>query len=232
MELRFAEPIAAELIDKVKERLVERYPIPAGVIQNFEIMPGPAAGQQQFRIEITGHRLTSADATEIAVVSRQNFSHSRLAPYNGWEQFIGAARQNWEVWRKVVGNREISRIGVRYINRIDVPNPEEVAIPIGDYLEFRPLFPEFDGNLGVETFAINGVIAIANTPFRLIWNAGTALSPLVRNTSFLLDIDISQEGNIPRNDEALWSLADRMRLHKNHIFEASITDLSRKLFSS
>ncbi|WGR91839.1 TIGR04255 family protein [Bradyrhizobium sp. ISRA435] len=233
MELRFAQPVEIELVEKIKDRLVDTYPIPAGIIQNFQVMATTGGGApQQARIEPIGQRLTSADATEIVVVSRHNFSTSRLAPYSGWDQFIATVRRNWEVWRKVAGNREIGRIGVRYINRIDVPNPHEVAIPIGDYLEFRPLFPSFDGNEGVETFAINGVIAIANSPFRLILNAGSAPSPLVRTTSFLLDIDISQEGNIPRNDEAIWSLVDQMRVHKNRVFEASITDNSRKLFSS
>jgi uncharacterized protein (TIGR04255 family) len=48
----------------------------------------------------------------------------------------------------------------------------------------------------------------------------------------LLDIDISQDGNLPHNDDGLWALIDEVRLLKNRIFEACITDLSRELFSS
>lgn len=228
VELRLAAPIEQNQVEKIKQRLEDRYPLFAGFVQNISVLsPGTAP-----KVEIAGYRLTSADAADLAVVARQSISTSRLAPYNGWEEFIASARQNWEIWRKIVGWREVSRIGVRYINRIDVPNPNEVPILIDNYLLFRPVFPEFEGVQGVDIFAINGQMAVANSPFRLILNAGTAPSPLVRTTSFLLDIDISQEGNFPRNDDALWALIDQIRVHKNRIFEASITDLSRKLFSS
>jgi uncharacterized protein (TIGR04255 family) len=176
--------------------------------------------------------LSSADATNVAIIGRQHISASRLAPYTGWEEFTGQARRNWAIWRKVAGWHEVARIGVRYINRIDVPNPDEKPVPIDDYLVFRPVFPEFEGWQGIETFAINGSTGIANSPFKVILNAGSTPSPLVRTVSFLLDIDISQEGNLPHNDDSLWALIDEIRSLKNRIFEASITDLSRELFSS
>ena len=231
VELRLVAPIEVEQVEKIKERLANRYPLLAGSVQNIEIVAGPGQNAAP-KMEFSGYRLTSTDATDVAIVARQNITTSRLAPYNGWEDFIAGARSNWEVWRKVVGWREVSRLGVRYINRIDIPNPDQIPIPTGDYLIFRPVFPEFEGGEGVDIFGINGQMAIANSPFRLILNAGTALSPLVRTTSFLLDIDISQDGNIPRNDDSLWTLIDQVRMHKNRVFEASITDLARKLFSS
>ena len=65
----------------------------------------------------------------------------------------------------------------------------------------------------------------------LILNAGSADSPLVKNTSFLLDLDISREISLPKNDDALWAVVDEVRVLKNRIFEACITDEARGLFS-
>ena len=228
VELRLAAPLPVEQVEKIKDLLTEDYPLAPQITQQVTIRsdaPQPA-------VEFVGYRMSSADAANIINVQRHAFSISRLAPYVGWEDFIGRARSNWVVWKKVAGWREVTRVGVRYINRIDIPNADESPILIENYLAFRPAFPEFEGAQGVEAFAINGSMNIANSPFKLILNAGTTPSPLVRTVSFLLDIDISQEGNLPKNDDSLWRLIDEIRALKNGIFEASITDLSRRLFSS
>jgi uncharacterized protein (TIGR04255 family) len=231
VELRLANPIEIEQVDKIRDRLTEEYPVPPQIVQNVSIISGPG-DQNRAQVDFAAYRMSSADAANIAIVGRTQFAASRLAPYTSWEEFIGDARRNWAVWRKVAGWREVIRVGVRYINRIDVPNPDEKPVPIDRYLAFRPLFPTFEGWRGVETFAINGAMLIANSPFKVILNAGSTPSPMVRTTSFLLDIDISQEGSLPHNDDALWALIDEIRPIKNRIFEASITDSSRELFSS
>jgi uncharacterized protein (TIGR04255 family) len=231
VEVRLADPIEVDQVEKIKDRLTDDYPVPPQIMQNISITAGPG-GQNSAQVEFGGYRLASADATNVAIIGRQHVTASRLAPYTSWEEFTGLARRNWAIWRKVAGWREVTRIGVRYINRIDVPNPDEKPVPIDDYLVFRPVFPEFEGWQGIDTFAINGATSIANTPFKVILNAGSTPSPLVRTTSFLLDIDISQEGNLPRNDDGLWALIDSIRVYKNRVFEASVTNLSRKLFSS
>jgi uncharacterized protein (TIGR04255 family) len=231
LELRLAASIELEQVEKIKDRLSEDYPVPPETVQHISFQAGPGT-QNHAKVEFLGYRMSSADATNVAIVAKQNITASRLAPYNGWEEFTDRAKHNWGVWRKIAGWHEVARVGVRYINRIDVPNPNDEPLPFGDYLQFRPIFPEFEGRRGVDTFAINGAMAIANSSLKVILNAGNTPSPLVRTTSFLLDIDISQEGDLPRNDNALWTLIDGIRVHKNRIFESCITDLSRKLFSS
>jgi uncharacterized protein (TIGR04255 family) len=231
VELRLAEPMEVEQTDKIKDRLTDDYPLPPQVMQNISFTAGPG-DQNRTQVDFVGYRMSSADAANVAIVGRQNFTASRLAPYTDWEEFTGRAKRNWAIWRKIAGWREITRIGVRYINRIDVPNPDDSPVIIDNYLAFRPVFPVFDGSQSVDTFAMNASMEIANSPFRLILNAGSTPSPMVRTISFLLDIDISQEGNLPHNDDGLWALIDEIRPIKNRIFEACITDLSRKLFSS
>ncbi len=231
VELRFAAPIEAEQVEKIKDRLTDDYPVTPQMMQNISFIAAPG-NQSSTQVEFVGYRMTSADATNIAVVGRQNISASRLAPYTDWEEFTGCAERNWAIWRKVVGWREVTRVGVRYINRIDVPNPTDSAVMIDKYLALQPVFPEFAGSQGVDTFFINGAMGIANSPFKLILHAGSTPSPMVRTTSFLLDIDISQEGNLPHSDDALWALIDEVRSLKNRVFEACITDSSRELFSS
>ena len=229
VELRLAAPLPVEQVERVKAQLTDDYPLAPEIVQNITIRPGPVP---QPSIEFAAYRMFSADATNVAVIGRQVFGASRLAPYAGWEAFIGQAQRNWAVWKKIVGWQEVVRVGVRYINRIDVPNPADKPVPIDEFLVFRPIFPIFEGSQGVDSFAINSSLPIANSKFRLILNAGLTASPLVKTTSFLLDLDISQEAELPKGDNALWSLIDQIRKVKNRVFEASITDSARRLFSS
>ncbi len=231
VELRFAAPIEVDQVEKIKDRLTDDYPVTPQIMQNISFISAPG-NQNSTQVEFAGYRMSSADATNVAIIGRQNISTSRLAPYTGWEEFTGNAKRNWAIWRKVAGWREVTRIGVRYINRIDIPNPDDSPVPIHHYLAFLPVFPDIEGSKSIDTFAINGSTGIANSSFKLILNAGSTPSPLVRTESFLLDIDISQDGNLPHNDDGLWALIDEVRLLKNRIFEACITDLSRELFSS
>jgi uncharacterized protein (TIGR04255 family) len=144
VELRFAEPIEVDQVDKIKDRLTDDYPVPPQTVQNISIVAGPG-NQNRAQVEFGAHRMSSVDATNMAIIGRQHLTASRLAPYNGWEEFTGRARRNWSIWRKVAGWREVTRIGVRYINRIDVPNRDESTVKIDDFLAFRPVFPMFEG---------------------------------------------------------------------------------------
>jgi uncharacterized protein (TIGR04255 family) len=228
VELRFAAPQSIDHVEKVKSQLAGDYSLPPQALQSLTISPGASAPT----LGLEGYRLFSADAANIAIISRSSISSSRLAPYTGWEDLVGRARANWAVWKRVAGWQQVARVGVRYINRIDVPNPGDMPISIDNYLLFKPVFPMFEGHQPVDTFAINASMGVANSGFRLILNAGVTASPLVKTTSFLLDIDISQESDLPNSDDALWLLIEQIRNVKNRVFEASITDAARKLFSS
>lgn len=133
VELRLADQIGVAEVDKIRDRLAPDYPVPPELMQNISFTTGRGE-QNRAQVDFAGYRLSSLDAINVAIVGRQNLTASRLAPYSDWEDFIGRARRNWTIWRKVAGWHEVSRVGVRYINRIDVPNPDEKPLPIDDYL--------------------------------------------------------------------------------------------------
>jgi uncharacterized protein (TIGR04255 family) len=46
----------------------------------------------------------------------------------------------------------------------------------------------------------------------------------------LLDVDVSRETDLPQNDDGLWDFVNKVRAHKNFVFEACITNRARELF--
>ena len=50
--------------------------------------------------------------------------------------------------------------------------------------------------------------------------------------SVVLDIDLSSDRNVPDTEESIWEHFEKLHLRKNEIFEACITDKTRRLFES
>ena len=122
---------------------------------------------------------------------------------------------------------ELSRIGVRYINRIDVPSDAADRVRLEDYLTIYPQMPNGPPMLG---YIMQVLRDVGEDNCRLIINSGSVVSPLIGFVSFLLDLDVFRENDLPRRDEELWKFIDRMREHKNQIFESCITQQARTIF--
>ena len=75
----------------------------------------------QYQEAFVGKRLTSADHRHVLMIRRRTFGYAELAPYSGWDAFSNDGRRHWERLQKTTGRLNVTRIGLRYINRIDVP---------------------------------------------------------------------------------------------------------------
>jgi uncharacterized protein (TIGR04255 family) len=228
IEIRLESPIEGDLLDGIKTELVKEYPLASRTVAvnlevNLQLMETAPKVLQQAQ----GYRLTALDGASLVTIAPNSLATSRLAPYEGWEPFNASARRNWAIWRKVAGWRKVARLGVRYVNRIDVPGDN---VQISDYSCFSLTVPSL-GLPAMASFAINASMPLGKDDCGLILNSGSTASPLVKTTSFILDIDISRETGLPQNEDDLWQLADRIRVHKNAVFEACVTDRARELFN-
>ena len=231
VEFRFQEPVDERVVDKVSARLAEQYPVhePIRTVAIQVDVGNPQATRASS--SFAGHKRISLDGTRIVIVATTHITTSVLAPYPGWEAFQAVARENWKICKTILKYRALSRIGVRYINRIDIPRPaENSVIRIEDYLNIFPGYPETDlPNMGA--FTLQLVTHLAAIASSLIINVASVPSPLVDHTSLLLDIDIGRQGDVPQNERDLWKFVDSIRLMKNRVFESAITNTLRELFN-
>src|SRR5262249_22574674 len=79
---------------------------------------------QQQRI---GTMFRSAENDKVLQARINGFSFSKLAPYSSWREFSGEARCLWDIYRATMKPVGITRLAVRYINKIDI------ALPIADF---------------------------------------------------------------------------------------------------
>lgn len=237
IEIRFQKEISKNLIDKVRSRIREddRYLIidPWGVktVQlALDVSPNSPV-RASVADEASGYRASALDVSNVLIISTIHFSVSRLAPYTGWPEFYARARRDWEDWKKVMGYQRIARIGVRFINRVDIPTGPNQITHLEEYFTCYPEIPSNTGFMQMNQYAMQAVLTSGPEDCKLIINGSSVPSPLYNHASFVLDIDTSKEGEVPQNDDDLWAFVARMRDYKNAAFESCITDKARALFS-
>jgi uncharacterized protein (TIGR04255 family) len=179
--------------------------------------PGSTVRQQQ------GLRFSTTDKKQVFQARLDGFTVHRLEPYHGWEPFRDEARRLWDTYRNAVHPRKVTRIAVRYINRLDLPLRAEMK----DYLR---TFPEVSADLhqgltgffmqlSIPQHDIKSTLLLRETP---AWTAqGVAC--------VALDIDLFRSDDIPTDEAGIWAFIESLRKRKNEIFEACITDRTREM---
>ncbi|VUX47991.1 conserved hypothetical protein [Candidatus Defluviicoccus seviourii] len=231
IELRIAAEIGDREQKKVVERLNRYYPHSQSM-QGINLSIDATGGQVGLQQHMQGYRLSSEDQTDVVLVMPQGIASARLAPYPGWPALCDRAKAAWDVWRQETPHHPVSRIGTRYINRIDIPFDDRPAILIADYLTLYPHIPasSIKPMLGY-MMEVGGPVASPNWT-ATIRSARVMPPPIPNHMSLLLDIDVFRTEEIPLRDDCLWDLINTARDIKNGIFESCITDHSRRLFGS
>lgn len=135
------------------------------------------------------------------------------------------ARRLWTLYRSVVHPDGVTRLGLRYINRLDIP---EAPIELKDYLrtvpEISPDLPQI-----VSHYYMQVVIPMDDLAATAIVNQTLLPSSSPSATSILLDIDLFRQEDLPDDEEGIWDLCEKMRAGKNRISQACITERTKEL---
>lgn len=229
--ITFSAPIKQSDIESVLKKFAASYPDSQTITTNVVSVD---FGTDQTNIPTTdvnksiGHRLSTSDMTEILLLLPTSFTISQLPPYQGWDTFQSRFIRDWNVLRRVTGFQTIKRVGVRYINRIDIPATKSV-FEYEKYLNVYPKMPELLNPL--EAYAIQTVAHLKDINCQLKLSTANVPSPILDHGSFVIDQDISTEVNPPQSDKDLFDLLNKIRIQKNSIFEACISPHARKLFN-
>lgn len=231
IEIRLGSPIETAELGRVSADLADHYPLDQPV-KNLGVavgMPATPEGKPtaQFNEE-NGRRRTSLDLTEIVVLWPTKFSVSQLAPYPGWGTFCGRFTRDWAIWKKRIGYRRVTRIGVRYINRLDIPMSGSGVIEESEYLNVYPYLPKDLGTM--MAYGVQAVLPLTDIRSKLTLNSSAVPSPLLDHAAFIFDQDVSREVELPQRDEEIFNLLHQIRDTKNRVFEACVTDHARELF--
>ena len=104
------------------------------VIQELELAQGPQGLQQQLR---TSDRvlLFTEDRKTLVQLGPRLLVINALKPYPGWQNFRSCIEMVWRSLQSVLEVRGLDRIGLRYLNRIELPDRN---VELAEYFEFYP----------------------------------------------------------------------------------------------
>lgn len=165
-------------------------------------------------------------ATEVAQFRVDGFTFSKLAEYSTWDEVSREAFRLWKVYVDAADPREVSRVAVRYINRMPLP----AVLDLAEYLTAPPQLPdpipqairEFLTRVYVQDERSNASAVIVQ-----------ALEPRMdpRSVSLLVDIDAFREVTLAPDDPGLPAIFGELRRLKNEIFYASITEKTAEIYA-
>lgn len=228
--ITFSSPMDVAQLASVNKALQKHYPHKQDV-STFDLsleFNTEHAGSNKANLKPTlGHRLSTDDQTQLVVLWPNSITLSQLAPYQGWENFIERFIRDWGTLKKILGYQQISRIGVRYINRIDIP----ATAPVIEHEQFLNIYPKMPDMLNpLDAYAIQASVTLKDINCQLTINTASVPSPVLEHGSFVIDTDIFSDKNPPQNDSDLIKLLNNIRTKKNQVFEACISQPARTLF--
>ena len=175
-----------------------------------------------------GHVFKSEEGKRIFQARLDGFSFSWLAPYDRWESFRDEALRLWRIYAQLAQDQEITRVAVRYINKIELP-VGGATVPLEDYFVVYPNAPT--ESLGpVNRFLLQMQMQADEVQGYVIINQATLPSESAGTRPVLLDIDAFTTHPMIHTDSDLQSRLETLRALKNKVFEACITDKARSLF--
>lgn len=226
VEFRFEQSLDETNIKAALEKLKEQLPnIEEGVAKEFRFEL--TKGNLQESSEEKRYRLSDDDGRILLVIAPKMFSVSHLAPYESWDAFEADISRLWDTVYRVSGYRKLTRIGTRYINRLDL-KIENDLVEFEKYLDLKIClpddFPPINGYNLTFTFDIHDIRSKATV------KSMVAEPVIIDFGAFILDIDISRTYELPQKKSDIFHYLSSVREHKNMLFETFITDKARELF--
>jgi uncharacterized protein (TIGR04255 family) len=231
IERRFAETLSPDTVEALRRKFAKAYPAITGVA-GLRIGLDQPSGPPQMSQTMNGFRMVNQEGTSIIVLTAQSTVYSRLAPYPGWDEFSRDAGAVFTAVRDVTGYTKLARIGVRYINRIDVPigsHSVDKPFELSEYFNICPRSPQ-RGLPALRYFTMQCIYALEDVMCQAAINVASVDSPIPLHVSFLLDIDLGRADEVPQKEDEIRKLLLLIRHKKNDIFNDCLTDKTKELF--
>jgi uncharacterized protein (TIGR04255 family) len=175
-----------------------------------------------------GFIFRSSDELNVAQFRTDGFTFSRLRPYIDWESLREEARDLWIRYVETLRPESVTRVAVRYINRLNLPILSSRYV-LEEYLNARPCFPVVPAN-ELRKFILR--VELVDEKLGLRANVTEVSKPGEQSESvnLILDIDAYKRDDFDVGGEAAWDALDQLRDFKNRIFFDSLTERTLGIF--
>jgi len=189
------------------------------------ISAGPKGVEQEVRT-LYRMQFLREDEKALIQVGPNLLAVNHLKPYPTWQEFLPLIQKGFDAYRDAAAPKGIRRIGLRYINRIEIPGQR---IELEDYFEFRPFVgPRLPQEFGPFIVGIQVPYEDSRDTLRLQLANASVETP--NTVAVILDLDyfLTRPGKVSLDNVFEWVDVAHSRVEE--AFEACITDRLRQMF--
>jgi uncharacterized protein (TIGR04255 family) len=213
------------------DAIKQRYPVKQERVSwrgHIEVKASPVAQvSQSAEGGPDGYLFTSVDGRQVVQARVDGFTFSRLKPYDKWETLRDEARELWQHYVQIASPESVTRVALRYINRIEIP------LPIRDFKDYILTTPEIAPDLpqGLGSFFMRLVIPDPKAQaVAVVTQTVESVDESSNRLPLIFDIDVFRMAAFDVQDETLWEMCEQLHDLKNEIFFKSITPKAKELF--
>lgn len=229
IRVELPEDVDIKKIESFHELIKDRFPdkkIRGTFAIGVQLMPDgtpqslPTSGGPQ------GFLFRSPNENKIVQARIDGFTFNKLRPYENWTVFRSEAKSFWDMYIDLFVPRKVTRIALRYINRIEVP------LPLKDFKEYILTNPEIAPKLSqfIDHFFMQLILPNPEIQAKAIITQTMEPATAKNKLPLILDIDVFSEAVYVDNKEEIWNDFEKLHVFKNEIFFNSLTDKAKELF--
>ncbi|MCY4305712.1 MAG: TIGR04255 family protein [Aestuariivita sp.] len=172
-----------------------------------------------------GKRMIGVGPDVLSIHMLRPYQSSAHPDQSGWDEFYPRIHEAIEAYWKVSEPKAVIRIGLRYINKIEIPRNKA---KVEDYLECAP--PNVSGLPGhINNFMSRAEYNYQDSVQLVILQGSIEISQ--NSLGFLLDLDVIWQDAEPITKQDALMKVSELRAREREAFEAVITDKARELFN-
>jgi len=205
------------------ERFRERFPAAQDLhFMSAEIRFGDDGPSPETSSSVIGVRLESRDKLWVIQAKSDGLAVSRLAPYEGWDSLLAVVKELWPAYVEIFRAQRVTRLGVRFLNRIDLGSePVDLDLIFTNGPKVPPSLPQ-----GVLSYRSQVVVPIVELLATLSVSLSSDFIPPVGDgpvrSSVIIDIDASSGFARSIDDPTIWVQLENLRRAKNRAFFGSL----------
>ncbi len=231
---KLPESVSIEDLDVLHEKIKKEYPkkeVGLKLLANIDFKKDQKP-KTDVKQEILGFRFKKNDNNSIVQYRLDGFTFNKLMPYKSWDATKKEASMYWKIYRNSVAPEKVTRLALRYINKIEVPY-DGGRLELSEYFTFIPDIPN-GITLGVlSDFLIR--VTMSSDQTKSNYKAIVTESLEEKNIKpgflpFILDIDVFSLADIDVADKTIWGILDELRVLKNNLFLNLTTNKAKQLF--
>jgi uncharacterized protein (TIGR04255 family) len=185
----------------------------------------PQGSQQQLH-QNDVLQILREDEKALVIIDIDRLAVSHLSPYPTWEEFLPLIKQGFSAYKSVAAPNGLHRIGLRYINHIEMPGTQ---INLYDYMN---VFPTLNWQLteGYGAFILGLQIPFAEQRDLLNLQLSSATANSADSIAVVLDLDYFLGQPEATSFETVFDWLEEAHQRVEDAFESCIRDPLRTIF--